>query len=87
MDTQLKAKWTAALRSGEYEQATRTLQTKSGGAFCCLGVLNDILGAQQDYSVPDKLLGDFWTLADMNDGNNCERHTFAQIADYIDANY
>src|SRR5262245_41276266 len=44
MDSELKAKWVAALRSGEYLQAREAL--KSRGAFCCLGVLADVKGAK-----------------------------------------
>jgi len=41
MDKELKSKWVAALRSGNYKQATNTLRSDEG-AFCCLGVLLDI---------------------------------------------
>lgn len=40
MDQTVKAKWVAALRSGEYEQGRGRLKT--GNAFCCLGVLCDL---------------------------------------------
>lgn len=43
MDADLKAKWVAALRSGEYQQTTGALR-KEGG-YCCLGVLCDVAGA------------------------------------------
>ena len=33
-------KWVAALRSGEYKQGRKTLQSKEG--FCCLGVACDL---------------------------------------------
>lgn len=44
MNAELKSKWTAALRSGEFEQTTGILQGFSENdltkkAFCCLGVL------------------------------------------------
>ena len=42
MNPELKAKWLAALRSGEYKQAKSVLNT--GDSFCCLGVLCDISG-------------------------------------------
>jgi hypothetical protein len=38
MNSELKAKWIAKLRSGDIEQAQGTLQSKCGG-MCCLGVL------------------------------------------------
>ena len=40
MNPEIKAKWVAALRSGEYKQGKRYL--KSGDTYCCLGVLCDI---------------------------------------------
>ena len=40
MDEQVKAKWVAALRSGEYKQAQRVLKTDTG--YCCLGVLCEL---------------------------------------------
>lgn len=47
MERTLKEKWIAALRSGDYEQASGVLQKlepESGDTvgFCCLGVLVDI---------------------------------------------
>ena len=37
MNPKIKAKWVAALRSGEYAQTKQHLQDKNG--YCCLGVL------------------------------------------------
>ena len=37
MNPEIKAKWVAALRSGEYKQAKG--QLRIGNSFCCLGVL------------------------------------------------
>lgn len=44
MNPEIKAKWVAALRSGEYTQGTCFLKQESDHphAFCCLGVLCDI---------------------------------------------
>lgn len=36
-------KWLAALRSGEYKQAKRTLYDLEDGGYCCLGVLQHCL--------------------------------------------
>lgn len=41
MDKNIKEKWVAALRSGEYKQANGVLRDEWGG-FCCLGVLCDL---------------------------------------------
>lgn len=45
MNPEIKAKWVAALRSGEYLQGTgQLLNTYSGASkYCCLGVLCDLL--------------------------------------------
>lgn len=40
MNPDVKAKWVAALRSGEYKQAEGALHRDN--AFCCLGVLCDL---------------------------------------------
>ncbi len=40
MNPEVKAKWIAALRSGEYQQASG--QLCSGTGFCCLGVLSEL---------------------------------------------
>lgn len=40
MNEEIKAKWVAALRSGEYKQTTGVLRTKDH--FCCLGVLCEL---------------------------------------------
>jgi len=44
---EVKDRWTAALRSGNYEQCARTLKRNAGHdhvepAYCCLGVLAEI---------------------------------------------
>lgn len=40
MDKELKDKWVAALRSGEYKQGRSYL--KRGDLYCCLGVLCEV---------------------------------------------
>ena len=40
MNQEIKAKWVAALRGGEYTQSFEVLRDFSG--FCCLGVLCDL---------------------------------------------
>ncbi len=42
MKEELAKKWTAALRSGEYEQCTGVLY--NGEGYCCLGVLCKVMG-------------------------------------------
>ena len=41
MDSTIKEKWLAALRSGKYKQGTNELRTNES-KFCCLGVLCDV---------------------------------------------
>jgi hypothetical protein len=43
LDPAFKAKWVAALLSGEYQQTSATLRSETG--FCCLGVACDVSGA------------------------------------------
>lgn len=45
MNKEIKAKWLAALRSGEYRQIKHKLRNKGKGR-CCLGVLADVNGAE-----------------------------------------
>jgi len=40
MNPEVKAQWTAALRSGEYEQGHNALA--NSGRYCCLGVLCEL---------------------------------------------
>jgi hypothetical protein len=44
MNPEIKARWVAALRSGDYRQGTNRLCTRNpaGDHFCCLGVLADL---------------------------------------------
>lgn len=44
MNAELKAKWTAALRSGEYKQTSGCLHDTARGTYCCLGVLCRVIG-------------------------------------------
>lgn len=111
MDEELKAKWVAALRSGEYKQARGEMLSSDGG-MCCLGVLERICGTpvetiakynydititkpgvdrnspdQSDWELRDIPIDVRNTLADLNDGRSGKReHSFAEIADYIEAN-
>ncbi|QGT54331.1 hypothetical protein b3_0087 [Synechococcus phage B3] len=46
MKQEIKEKWVAALRSGEYQQTTGCLRSSEG--FCCLGVLTDLYLKEHD---------------------------------------
>jgi hypothetical protein len=52
MNPEIKTRWVEALRSGSYKQLTGALHldSSSGSAFCCLGVLCDL--AIQDGILP-----------------------------------
>jgi hypothetical protein len=48
MNLEIKTKWLAALRSGEYSQTRANLRDSEG--FCCLGVLCDIYSKENEVS-------------------------------------
>ena len=97
MDIETKAKWTAALRSGVYEQGTGFLKSKD--KFCCLGVLCDLNDPKewvdetyhfQSMFLPASLMTKAGLteqqsalLASMNDTGS----TFEEIADLIESYY
>lgn len=120
MNPGIKAQWTAALRSGEFEQGKGALNRY--GKLCCLGVLCElavkaevieaerhehyvIYDGQADVPpVPVRAWAGLpvggphggnplvtvndgeVSLAELNDGENgYDQHSFAQIADIIDA--
>jgi hypothetical protein len=97
MDKELKEKWVEALRSGRYVQGE--VHFERGDKFCCLGVLCEVLGEPttivvngypaSNYPAIEPVLGveTYNILYEMNDGV-CGRakHSFAEIADYIEAN-
>ena len=47
LDPEFKAKWVAALRSGDYKQTTLKLHRASGG-YCCLGVVGILCGLNSE---------------------------------------
>jgi len=99
MDAELKAKWVKALRSGEYKQGFSSFEKE--GRFCCLGVLCKIMNEPtqepatglnnwdvvhehlgRDYGVVDEL----WHRNDGVYSFGGKRHSFSEIADYIEEN-
>jgi hypothetical protein len=44
LNAELKAKWVAALKSGEYKQGQGVLYDEEHGTHCCLGVLCRVAG-------------------------------------------
>ena len=59
MNPQIKQKWVSALRSGDYQKTQCYLRTDDG--FCCLGVLCDLYGKENNVE---------WNL--VNNGHNYE---------------
>lgn len=98
MNAELKAKWVAALRSGDYKQTTGVLRL--GDAFCCLGVLCEVAGVpavEGGYRFSDGFVNfcilsgsmakevgqqSASVLVDLNDNGK----PFTDIADWIEAN-
>ena len=97
MDKKLKTKWIKALRGRRYKQTCGTLHRNVGGKhfYCCFGVLMKVDGRDcgRDSTPSNGALSE-WnitenqriTLERMNDGVETRRHSFAEIADYIEAN-
>lgn len=101
MNAELKSKWVAALRSGEFKQGRERLQRKQDGEtlYCCLGVLCHVAGVSLRGSgwgtelSPSQLKrvgltdSDQTYLTNVNDGGGYrDSHSFDQIADWIEAN-
>lgn len=99
MDKDLKARWVAALRSGEYTQGRARLRS-AVNTYCCLGVLCEVMG-EPAVSDVDGYLYDGQSLW-LSDGlvdesgisnaghsecmrlNDAEKASFADIASYIE---
>ena len=56
MNPEIRARWTAALRSGDYQQGREQLHY--GGTWCCLGVLCDL--AEKDGVITSTDSGQGW---------------------------
>lgn len=70
MNTDIKARWIEALRSGEYAQGMHVLRSP-GDAYCCLGVLCDIAvkdGKGEWYDLAPDEGGEHWNFRDEADG-------------------
>jgi hypothetical protein len=99
LTSEQKSAWVSALRSSEYLQGKMSLF--KGGRFCCLGVLGVTIGVDvqrmQNLAWLDSVMGPECplgpnslsdkvsiqdVLSSMNDGGK----TFAEIADFIEAN-
>lgn len=58
LDPEFKAKWVAALRSGEYKQGKCQLYDQKDNSFCCLGVACHVASGKLPldwyYFIPEK---------------------------------
>lgn len=70
MNPEVKAKWVAALRSGEYKQTKDRL--KDGSGHCCLGVLCDIFAKER---------GKPWTDASLSEAGPGQSYDDLDITD------
>lgn len=92
MPIEVRDRWVAALRSGEYGKAACTLHDRASGAFCANGVLLDTLNYDWSnsaisggYDTITELLGhhDRVRVENLNDSHGW---TFEQIADWVEQN-
>jgi hypothetical protein len=100
MDAQLKAKWVEALRSGTFKQERNGIGSTARKCLCCLGVGAVVVNPDIDLVTTDDAVkalfgeagwklnnggysADICTLIEMND---LDERSFAEIADYIEAN-
>ena len=91
MKREVRDRWTAALRSGQYEQGKGSF-LDYGGAYCCLGVLCDVTdreptpgGGDDDYPFVSSLLGD-GVVRELWQMNDFLGRSFPEIADWIEEN-
>jgi hypothetical protein len=91
MDKDIKEKLVRALRSGKYPQGRGTVY--ADGEYCVMGVLGRVCGEPLSYLKNSMIYcgrdgelltaGETATFVDLNDR---QRKSFAEIADYIEAN-
>jgi hypothetical protein len=89
MDPEIKAKWVEALRSGKYQQEFGGLG--KGTKLCCLGVLSVVVQGRPCVLPWSEMVPNHGALIELNDGPMIDREfrgdkSFAEIADYIEAN-
>lgn len=100
MNPEWKAKWIAALRSGEYKQGTDWLYDPQKDSYCCLGVLQKIVdpkfleGEEKEFptagvcttvGLMDEIYNPNVCQALAN-MNDVKLYSFDQIADWIEEN-
>ena len=98
MDKIIKRKWVKALRSRKYKQGFRQLKSLEPEAYCCLGVLCEVMKEKylpKDPTPGNRVLrkaglseGDCFRLITLNDGGGgmTNNWKFYQIANWIEKN-
>jgi len=97
MTPELKTKWCAALRSGEYKQCRGRLKraNQHSASFCCLGVLRHVIDPKdreadhgdltnrqlREFGLPHELAFMLMMMNDWNGEFYDDPRTFPQIAD------
>lgn len=84
MTQELKDKWVAALRSGDYVQNRGEIEDMFDGGLCCLGVLGKV--SRHKRSIRGYDLVDGGTRDVCVWMNDEEKKSFIEIADWVEAN-
>jgi hypothetical protein len=79
MKADIKQKWVAALRNGEYEQTRAVL--RSNGGFCCLGVLCDLYAQETGMKWRPSEQSTCYTLHGISTTLPIEVRAWAELAD------
>jgi hypothetical protein len=82
LDPAVKAVWTTALRSGNYQQCVACLDDDEGG-HCALGVLLAATGARMTYRPLNEIMT-YELQTAIEQLNDSERKSFHEIADWIE---
>lgn len=82
MKADIKQKWVAALRSGEYEQTEGVL--RNGNGYCCLGVLCDLYSKETGVEWLDMGFGGF-SIHDVDGALPHSVRVWAHLADEFGA--
>lgn len=61
MNQDVKQKWIAALRSGDYKQTREQLRRNGENSYCCLGVLTDLYDKDETVGSEDHWCGDLYS--------------------------
>ncbi len=90
MNEEVKKKWVAALRSGEYKQITKRLKQEfpeGGCGYCCLGVLTDLFAKEQGKPFKE-VITYFQKTGHWNEGSYTAIHDYlpVKVAEWAELN-